>query len=148
FVAWHGRSVRHYITDPECRFYLLAIGAGALITIAAVYLSGTMGLSESILHGSFALITTLTTTGFTTTDYSAWPPALLLFIFLTAFMGACAGSTGGGLKVIRILLIIKQGLGEVQRLIHPNAIQPLKLGTRTVSQRVVEAVWGFFAVYL
>ncbi|MBC6906161.1 potassium transporter [Saccharophagus sp. K07] len=148
FVAWHGRGLRHYLTDPECRFYLRVLLAGSLVTAAALYLTDTLGLADSLVHGSFALVSTLTTTGFSSTEYTVWPKALLVFIFLTALMGACAGSTGGGLKVIRVLLIIKQGLREVRRLIHPNAIQPLKLGQRTVSQRVVEAVWGFFAVYL
>lgn len=148
FVAWHGRSVRQYITDPECRFYLVAILICSCITVAYLYLSNTYNAVDSLLHGSFALVTTLTTTGFTTSDYTTWPPALPLFVFLTAFMGGCAGSTGGGIKVIRILLIVKQGLREIRRLIHPNAIQPLKLGERTVPHRVVEAVWGFFAVYL
>lgn len=148
FIAWHGRSLRHYLQDPECRFYLLALAIGITLTVGYLYLSNTYGFAYSLLHGSFALITTFTTTGFTTTEHATWPPFLLLFIFLSAFIGGCAGSTGGGLKVIRVLVIVKQGLREIRRLIHPNAIQPLKLGTRTVSNRVVEAVWGFFAVYM
>jgi trk system potassium uptake protein TrkH len=148
FLAWQGRSLRHYLSDPECRFYLQLLLAGSLLTIAYLYLSGTYGIVDSLLHGSFALISSLTTSGFITTEHSAWPPGLDLFVFLSAFIGACAGSTGGGLKVIRVLLIVKQGLREIHRLIHPNAIQPLKLGARTVSNRVIEAVWGFFAVYL
>jgi trk system potassium uptake protein TrkH len=65
-----------------------------------------------------------------------------------AIIGACAGSTGGGMKAIRILLIFKQGFREVQRLIHPHAVIPIKLGRSPVQDRVVEAVWGFFAVYV
>ena len=63
-------------------------------------------------------------------------------------MGGCAGSTGGGIKMIRVLLIIKQGVREIHRLIHPNAIVPIKLGQKTVSPRVIDAVWGFFAIYV
>jgi trk system potassium uptake protein len=148
FTAWHGRSLRLYLQDPECRFYLMALAVGAAFTTGFLYLSTTYSLADSLLHGSFALIAAFTTTGFTTTEHATWPPFLLLFIFLSAFIGGCAGSTAGGLKVIRVLLIIKQGLREIRRLIHPNAIQLLKLGTRTVPNRVVEAVWGFFAVYL
>lgn len=148
FIAWHGRSLRQYFTDPECAFYLRLLLVGSAITIAYLYLTDTYSAGGSLLHGSFALITSLTTTGFPTADHSTWPPGLDLFIFLSAFVGGCAGSTAGGLKVIRVLLIVKQGLGEIRRLIHPNAIQPLKIGERTVSNRVVEAVWGFFAVYL
>lgn len=148
FLAWQGRNLRHYFTDPECSFYLRLLLVGSAMTIAYLYLTDTYSAGGALLHGSFALITSLTTTGFLTADHSTWPPGLDLFIFLSAFIGGCAGSTGGGLKVIRVLLIVKQGLGEIRRLIHPNAIQPLKIGERTVSDRVVEAVWGFFAVYL
>jgi len=148
FLAWQGHHLRHYLADPECRFYLQTLLVGSAMTIGYLYFTGTYGPSESLLHGSFALITSLTTTGFITKEHSTWPPGLDLFVFLSAFIGGCAGSTGGGLKVIRVLLIVKQGLREIRRLIHPNAIQPLKVGERTVSNRVVEAVWGFFAVYL
>jgi trk system potassium uptake protein TrkH len=148
FVAWRGLSLRHYLQDPECRFYLVALAIGITFTVAALYLTQTYNFADSLVHGSFALITTLTTTGFTTAEHTTWPPFLLLFIFLSAFIGGCAGSSSGGLKVIRVLLIVKQGMREIRRLIHPNAILPLKLGTRTVPNRVVEAVWGFFAVYM
>ncbi|MCR6653096.1 MAG: TrkH family potassium uptake protein [Cellvibrionaceae bacterium] len=148
FLAWQGRHLRHYLTDPECRFYLWVLLTGCILTVAYLYVSATYGVGESLLHGSFAFIASLTTTGFVTTEYSAWPLGLYLFVFLSSFVGGCAGSTAGGLKMIRALLIVKQGQREVSRLIHPKAIQPLKIGVRTVSNRVVEAVWGFFAVYL
>ncbi|MFT4560586.1 MAG: trk system potassium uptake protein TrkH, partial [Gammaproteobacteria bacterium] len=72
-------------------------------------------------------------------------PLLLLF---ASFVGACAGSTGGGIKVVRILLLYKQGRREIHRLIHPNAIITIKMGGRPVNSRVVDAVWGFFATYV
>lgn len=148
FIAWHSRNLRHYLYDPECRFYGVLLMLGVLVTVTYLYYTRTYDASDSLLHGSFAFITALTTTGFVTADHSTWPSFLPFFIFMSAFVGGCAGSTGGGIKEIRILLIIKQGLREIQRLIHPNAVLPLKLGTRSVSNRVVEAVWGFFAVYL
>lgn len=148
FLAWQGHSLRHYATDPECRFYLCGLLGGSFIAVGYLYLSGTYGFGDSLLHGSFSLITSLSTAGFTITDYHSWPPGLHQFIFLCAFAGGCAGSTGGGLKQIRVLLILKQGSAELRRLIHPNAIQLLKVGERSISSRVVEAVWGFFAVYL
>jgi trk system potassium uptake protein TrkH len=148
FLAWQGRSLRQYVTDPECRFYLQVLLAGAFLTAALLCASGTYGIGDSLLHGSFALIASVTTSGLFTSEYSTWPQGLYLFVFLTSFIGGCAGSTAGGLKMIRALLIVKQGQREVRRLIHPSAIQPLKIGARTVSNRVIEAVWGFFAVYL
>ena len=104
--------------------------------------------NEALRFGLFELVSIATTTGFATADFSLWPAFLPFLLFFLAFMGGCAGSTGGGLKVIRVLLIYKQGNREMKRLIHPNAIIPIRIGGRPIDDRVVEAVWGFFSVYL
>jgi trk system potassium uptake protein TrkH len=88
------------------------------------------------------------TTGFATTNFQAWPSFLPLMLLFLSFAGGCAGSTGGGIKVIRILLLFKQGMREIKRLIHPNAIFPIKLGNKAISDQVIDAVWGFFATYV
>ena len=148
FFAWREKGVNHYLQDPEFRFYGLMLLYGIVITVGYLYYSGVYQLNDSILIGSFELVSILTTTGFGVADFSSWPTFLPLLIFMFAFMGGCAGSTGGGMKMIRFLLIYKQGVREMHRLIHPNAIIPIKLGQKTVSERVLEAVWGFFAVYI
>lgn len=148
FLGWNDRSLRHYLQDPECRFYLAWILIGATITVLYLYFSNTYDFNESLLHGSFEFVSILTTTGFGTTDFSIWPSFLPFMLFLFAFMGGCAGSTAGGMKVIRVLLIYKQGMREIYRLIHPNAVFPIRVGSTTVSDRVLEAVWGFFSVYI
>lgn len=148
FLGWNDKSLRHYLQDPECRFYLGWLAIGATITVAYLYFSNTYNFSESLLHGSFEFVSILTTTGFGTTDFSIWPSFLPFMLFLFAFMGGCAGSTAGGMKVIRVLLIYKQGMREIYRLIHPNAVFPIRVGSTTVSDRVLEAVWGFFSVYI
>jgi trk system potassium uptake protein len=147
FVALRRRSVGFYWRDPEVRLYL-----GILVAIAAVVyliLIRHPGASEIPLRESiFQAVSIATTTGFTTTDFSLWPaaaPALLLF---AAFAGGCAGSTAGGLKVVRVLLIYRQGLREMKRLIHPTGVFTIKLGAQRVSDRVVDAVWGFFSLYI
>ena len=71
-----------------------------------------------------------------------------MFLYVTCFIGACAGSTGGGIKVIRVLLLFKQGIREIKRLIHTNAIFTIKIGDKPISDRIIEAVWGFLAVYI
>ncbi|PCK09473.1 MAG: potassium transporter [Alteromonadaceae bacterium] len=147
FVAWNSRGLKHYLQDPEFRFYASMVFLGVMITVGYLTYSGTYGISEAALKGSFELISVLTTTGFGVTDFSLWPTFLPFLVFMFAFMGGCAGSTGGGIKMIRVLLIAKQGARELQRLIHPNAILHIKVGSKIVSDRVVEAVWGFFAVY-
>ncbi|MCP4712550.1 MAG: potassium transporter, partial [Planctomycetes bacterium] len=105
-------------------------------------------MKSDIRHGIFEVVSVATTTGFGVADFSQWPGVLPFTLFLAAFVGGCAGSTGGGMKVVRILLILKQGIREIKRLIHPSAIIPVKLAGRSVPDRVIEAVWGFFSVYL
>ncbi|WP_086934379.1 TrkH family potassium uptake protein [Agarilytica rhodophyticola] len=148
FFAWREKGVSHYIRDPEFQFYAAIIILSTIITSSYLAYSNTYDVSDSILKGSFELISILTTTGFGVADFSIWPTFLPVLIFMTAFMGGCAGSTGGGMKVIRVLLMIKQGIRELHRLVHPNAVIPVKIGNKMVSDRVIEAVWGFFAVYL
>jgi len=104
--------------------------------------------SESMRKGLFQAVSIGTTTGFTTDKYSMWPGSLPVMLLLVSFIGGCAGSTGGGMKVIRWLLIYKQGAREVLRLVHPNAEIPVKLGNAAVPTRVIEAVWGFFSIYI
>ena len=99
---------------------------------------------KSIFH----TISIGTTTGFTTTDFSVWPIFLPLLLLFVSFVGGCAGSTGGGMKVIRILLLFKQGSREIKRLIHPNAIFKIRIGRTAVPEKIVEAVWGFFSAYI
>ena len=104
-------------------------------------------MSETFTKGLFQVVSIGTTTGFTTADFSVWPGALPIILILSSFIGGCAGSTAGGMKVIRWLLLYKQGLTEVQRLVHPSAEIPVKLGSKSVNHRVINAVWGFFACF-
>jgi len=148
FTAWRSNSWVTYIRDPEFRFYGSLMLLVTLVTIATLYFTDTYGLTDSIIRGLFEVVSIATTTGFATADFASWPFVLPFLLFLVAFVGGCAGSTGGGMKAIRVLLIYKQGLREITRLIHPNAIIPVKLGKKPVPDRVLEAVWGFFSVYL
>ncbi len=148
FTAWRSNSWRTYFLDPEFRFYASLMLVVTIITIATLYFTDTYSFSDSMIRGAFEVVSIATTTGFATADFTAWPFVLPFLLFVVAFVGGCAGSTGGGMKAIRILLIYKQGLREIQRLIHPNAIIPVKLGKKPVPDRVIEAVWGFFSVYL
>ena len=148
YVAWRAYSIKHYLADPEVRFYCLCLIVGIVITVIYLYVSNTYNFSNSLLNGSFELISLLTTTGFGVADYSQWPTFLPFLLFILAFMGGCGGSTAGGIKVMRVLLICKQGMREIYRLIHPNAVILIKVGRKSVPDRVVEAIWGFFAVYV
>jgi len=148
FVVWRSRGILHFFQDPECKFYLRCLLIGTIITVSYLYITEVYGLGQSILYGTFELVSILTTTGFGVADYSQWPTFLPFMLFMFAFMGGCGGSTAGGIKVMRVMLICKQGIREIYRLIHPNAIIPVKVGNKPVQDRVIEAVWGFFAVYV
>ncbi|MDE0488849.1 MAG: potassium transporter, partial [Gammaproteobacteria bacterium] len=104
--------------------------------------------SMALIDGLFQSVSIMTTTGFTTSNFSLWPGILPMLLILAAFMGGCAGSTAGGMKCVRVLLLVKQGIREVRRLVHPSAEIPVTLGDTPVSTRVVDSVWGYFAVYV
>ncbi|MEQ8408731.1 MAG: TrkH family potassium uptake protein [Gammaproteobacteria bacterium] len=149
FAAWRNRSLRSYFDDPEFKFYALILLSVSVVTILVlVYSDVYASMSEAFIKGLFQVVSIATTTGFTTADFNSWPLFLPYVLLYAAIIGACAGSTGGGMKVVRILLIFKQGIREVQRLIHPKAVIPVKLGKKVISDRVIESVWGFFAVYV
>lgn len=148
FAAFRQRTLSHYLVDPELKFYLFILVSVSLITLFVLDFTDTYPPIESLRKSVFMVVSIATTTGFAVADFAHWPTMLPFMLFVAAFAGGCAGSTGGGMKVIRILLILKQGYREIVRLIHPNAIMPVKLGRRPISSKVLEAVWGFFSVYL
>lgn len=148
FVAWNSMSPLTYFRDSEFKAYITVLGLAALITVVYLYLSDTFALGNAVHHGIFQAVSIGTTTGFTTAAYAYWPGFLPVMLLFTSFIGGCAGSTGGGMKVIRFLLLFKQGLREITRLVHPNAQIPVKVGNKALPDRVIEAVWGFFAIYI
>ena len=149
FSAWRSKSPNPYKADTEVKVYLGLLVVISLITSAYLYSSGAFEtFIESLEHGVFQSVSISTTTGFTTSSYHAWPSFLPVLLLFASFVGGCAGSTGGGLKVIRVILLYKQGMREIIRLIHPNAQVPIKIGGTVLPARVMEAVWGFFASYV
>ncbi len=148
FFAWRQKTLLHYFQDPEFKFYISILAIVIMITMFALIGTETYAPVESMRKSIFMVVSIATTTGFATADFAQWPVMLPFMLFVAAFAGGCAGSTGGGMKVIRVLLILKQGYREIMRLVHPNAVIPVKLGNKPISDRVLEAVWGFFSVYL
>lgn len=149
FFAWKNVSIMHYTRDPEFRGYIFILLVLSAIVIFSLFLLGTYNNpTDSLINGLFQSVSIATTTGFTTANYASWPGALPVLLIFASFVGGCAGSTGGGIKVIRWLLIAKQGAREIVRLVHPSAEIPVKLGQNAVQFRVVDAVWGFFSVYV
>jgi trk system potassium uptake protein TrkH len=149
FFTWRNVSIRHYWHDPEFRAYAFILLVLSFIVIASLTFFETYANPmDGVINGLFQAVSIATTTGFTTANYSAWPGALPVLLIFASFIGGCAGSTAGGIKVVRWLLIAKQGAREIARLVHPSAEIPVKLGSKAVTYRVVDAVWGFFSVYI
>ncbi|MEZ5570632.1 MAG: TrkH family potassium uptake protein [Halioglobus sp.] len=147
YTAWRRRSVLIYRKDSETRFYCSAMLICILTTIFCLILWEIHGRKESVLHGVFQVISIVTTTGFSTANLGQWPLALPIMAIFFSCMGGCVGSTTGGIKAMRVMLITKQGIRELKQLVHPQAIIPLKVGNNRVPATVVSAVWSFFAVY-
>ena len=148
FHAWYRRSLGHYWRDPEAKMYFKIMVVAALITCAYLFFTSTYGAEDSVRKGVFQLVSIMTTTGFATDNFSAWPTFLPFLLIFLSFFGACAGSTGGGLKIGRMLILAKQGMRELYRLVHPNAVLPIKVRNRAISDRIADAIWGFFGAYL
>lgn len=149
FTAFRSRSLRAYVEDNEVVVFLSGILIASILVMAVLLFSDTFtDAGDLIRQGLFQTVSIATTTGFTTGGYHWWPSFLPVFLLLLSFIGGCAGSTAGGIKVIRIVLLYRQWRREIVRLIHPNAMLPLKLGGRSVSDNVSNAVWAFFSLYM
>jgi trk/ktr system potassium uptake protein len=149
FMVWRSKDSGAYLGDPQFRTYLYF--TLALIVAVTCYLLSShtfTSLGEAFRHGAFAVVSMLTTTGFTNGNTSGWPGVLPAALVLLTFVGGCAGSTAGGMKVIRWQLVLKQAHRELMRLLHPSAALPVKFGNKVVPGRVLAAVTGFFAIYL
>ena len=149
FMAWRHGRFNVYWRDPECQAFLRLMATLSAVTLVYLLLAGdyddTLQLAAD---GLFQAVSVATTTGFTTSHFHHWPAGLPVLLLFASFIGGCAGSTAGGLKVVRCPLLVKQGRREIVRLVHPAAEIPVQLGGRAVPLRVVDAVWGFFAVYV
>ncbi|NOQ87856.1 MAG: potassium transporter [Gammaproteobacteria bacterium] len=149
FSAVRSKSVMAYAQDAEFKFYVSFLLIISFLTVFTLTNQSIYhDLSDALREGIFQAVSISSTSGFVTADYASWPifvPVLLLF---SSFVGGCAGSTGGGIKVIRVLLLIKQGQREIMRLIHPNAQVTVKIGKQPVNDSIINAVWGFFAAYV
>jgi trk system potassium uptake protein TrkH len=149
FVAWHKLDVRHYWQDIQGRVFIYIVLV--LITITVIVLMWQNVYSNfwtALRYASFEIISIISSTGYAITDFSEWPSFLPVLILGSGFIGGCVGSTAGGFRVIRLILLYKQAQREIMRLIHPNAVIAIKIGNKKISDNVVEAVWGFTFLYL
>jgi trk system potassium uptake protein TrkH len=149
YLAWRRLSLAPYGTDPEVRGFGLIFLFATLFVAAGLYWAGTyQGLWESLRFAAFQVASILTSTGFGTASYAAWPRHLPLTMVIIAFIGGCVGSTAGGLKVVRIMLLAKLGVRQLFQLAHPQSVLLVKLGKRPVPEEVVYSIWGYYVLYI
>lgn len=134
--------------DEEFRWYLgFVILFSAFIAVSLFIFHGK-GFELSIRESLFQVVSIITTTGYVTADYLSWTPFLIFIIFILMFFGGSTGSTGGGIKIMRIVIVIKNSYYELRRLIHPNAVIPLKYKNHVVSSQILSNILAFFSMYI
>jgi trk system potassium uptake protein TrkH len=149
FQAFSKRDARAFLRDEELRFYLGAIAAATGLIATANALAGVFPSAlESLRQAAFHTVSVITTTGFTTTDYGAWPTFSQALLILLMFVGAMGGSTGGGIKCVRVLLLVKIARREVRRIIHPRSVKALRLNGKAVEEGVLSSIVVFFFLYM
>ena len=148
FIVWRRRSLAPYRADPEARWFVGIVLGSAVLIAAFLWLHGVYpDFLASLRHSAFNVVSIATTTGYASVDYNLWPAfAPLLMLFLCCF-ASCAGSTGGGVKMVRGQLLFLQGLREMVKLLHPQAQVPVKFGGKVVANQIVFAVLAFMSLY-
>ncbi|NLD35728.1 MAG: TrkH family potassium uptake protein [Desulfatiglans sp.] len=137
-----------YWKDPECRVFLSMIAALTVLITFDLYGTVYEGLFSSLRHAAFQVSSIITTTGFASTDFELWPSLSHMLLLVAMFLGGMAGSTAGGIKTMRVMLLVKHGYHEIFRVIHPHAVTTIKLNGRAVPQETLSSIWGFFTLYL
>ncbi len=148
FVAWRHRSLRGLWRNVEVRaFVAVIVGATALISVYVWYFESYASYLEALRHTVFHVVSVGTTTGYASQDYAQWPAFASLLMILLGCFATCAGSTGGGIKMVRMLLLLKQSQLELVRIVHPNVVNPVVMGGQVVSPRVMQNVIAFMMMY-
>jgi len=134
--------------DPECRVFVGLVGILTLLVTLDLYGSVYPSLAQAFRYAAFQVSSMITTTGFVTADYDTWPSLSRCLLVLCMFLGGMAGSTGGGIKTVRLMVMAKHAYQEVFRIIHPHAVRAVKLGGKPVAGDILSSIWGFFFLYL
>lgn len=145
FTGSPGKLLR----NSEFRFYLFFVIAATMFIALELIQTGVYGtFSESLRYASFQVVSIITTTGFTTTDFDAWPAFVKWVIFMLMFFGACAGSTSGSMKGLRIMVLFKKAHREIRRLVYPNVVSPITIEGKSISEKAVSSITSFFILYI
>lgn len=143
------RSFREALHEEELRMYLIVIlAATGIVTLFTLRLySGGYALLDALRHAAFQVVSIITTTGYCSIDYEVWPQICHTVLLTLMFVGACAGSTGGGTKCSRLLILLRSLRVETQRMLHPGMVRPVTLNKKTVPEDTVRGVYAFYGLY-
>ncbi len=148
FLAWRQKSLSAYARSQEARWYFVTLFGGVLLVTFHLLDTGTyLDFGEALRYASFNVISIATTTGFSNTDYSLWPSFAPILMLLLCCFATCAGSTGGGIKMVRALLLLKQSKRELTLILHPRAVNPVRLSGENVDNKIIFSVLAFMLVY-
>lgn len=149
YLALVRRSPRPYLRDPEIPFYFFVLAASVvMMTGYLMYFDSSADLATTVRHVAFHVVSISTSLGLTTHDYTMWPGFLQLWLLFLGSFIACSGSTGGGIKMMRAIILYKQAYREIVRSLHPNAVYPVRLGHQRVSENILHAVLAFSFLYM
>lgn len=147
YKLWQGdwQDLRN---DTEHRYYLGMLSVAAVLIAINLYFSNYMGIAESLRHGIFQAVSIGSTTGFASDDFNNWPAFSRYVLLLLMFVGGCSGSTAGGMKISRVVILLKAGWSELLRILHPRMVYVVKMGNRPVEPEIVGNITRFFFLYI
>jgi len=148
FVVFTKRTLQPLRQNTELHFFLLVTLIVVLITAWQVWYAGMYDASDSLIHSFFLTSSMITDNGLATGDYASWPAHTIVLLLTVSFFGGCVGSTCGGIKALRFLVMFKQSRHEMHQLAHPRALLSIRVGGSIVTERVLHSVWSFFFLYV
>lgn len=146
--AWHSRRLSLLVHDMELRSYLYAVLVGGAVLTAALLHDGRYGVLDALRYGFFQAVSFLSTTGYASVTFADWPPFERFFLLLLAFVGGSIGAAGGGLKVMRLLVLFRLALAEVRRALHPHMVVSVKIDGRPVAPKITQRILSFFYIFV
>jgi len=148
FLAFRSMSLKPYSTDSEGKAVLIVVGGSVALVTILLWIDGTYPtMTEGFRHSMFSVVSIATTTGFATEDYEKWPAFLPVWLLFLSCITCSTGSTGGGIKMFRTLLLVRQARRELKLLVHPSAVLPIRIGGQAIPDRVVYSVLAFIFLY-
>lgn len=147
FHLFRGKTTA-LLKSTEFRFYIFTIAIAAILITSSIWKISYDSLYDSFRHSLFQTVSIMTTTGYATADFEDWVPFAQIFLVALMFFGGMIGSTGGGIKQVRILLMLKQGYREIYQLIHPHAVTTLKLDGKFLTKEILGSIWGFLFLFI